>query len=118
MISGLYRIPAIRVDFDCVFTNTVPVDAIRGAGKPEANYIVGNSSGHWPARPGSMGRPYPGHRVAVIDDQGNPVAAGDTGEVALHRFGLINGKLMIILPDKNIYKTYWVTEPQSTVTFL
>jgi len=36
VISGLYRIPAIHVDFDCVFTNTVPVDAIRGAGKPEA----------------------------------------------------------------------------------
>src|SRR5206468_7155220 len=33
VISGLYRIPAIRLDFDCAFTNTVPVDAIRGAGK-------------------------------------------------------------------------------------
>src|SRR5580704_11917305 len=30
VISGLYRIPAIRIDFDCAFTNTVPVDAIRG----------------------------------------------------------------------------------------
>ncbi len=40
VISGLYRIPAIRVDFDCAFTNTVPVDAIRGAGKPEALYLL------------------------------------------------------------------------------
>ena len=40
VISGLYRIPAIRVDFDCVFTNTVPVDAIRGAGKPEALFLL------------------------------------------------------------------------------
>jgi len=54
-------------------------------GQTEMNYIVGNSHERWPARPGSMGRPYPGHRVAVIDDSGDPVAAGATGEVALHR---------------------------------
>ena len=40
VISGLYRIPTIRIDFDCAFTNTVPVDAIRGAGKPEALYLL------------------------------------------------------------------------------
>jgi carbon-monoxide dehydrogenase large subunit len=40
VISGLYRIPAIRVEFDCAFTNTVPVDAIRGAGKPEALFLL------------------------------------------------------------------------------
>ncbi|MBN9535141.1 MAG: molybdopterin-dependent oxidoreductase, partial [Alphaproteobacteria bacterium] len=40
VISGLYRIPAIRIDFDCAFSNTVPVDAIRGAGKPEALFLL------------------------------------------------------------------------------
>lgn len=40
VISGLYRIPAIRLDFDCAFTNTVPVDAIRGAGKPETLFLL------------------------------------------------------------------------------
>lgn len=40
VISGLYRIPAIRLDFDCAFTNTVPVDAMRGAGKPEALFLL------------------------------------------------------------------------------
>ena len=54
-------------------------------GQTEMNYIVGNSHEKWPARPGSMGRPYPGHRVAVIDENGEPVPAGATGEVALHR---------------------------------
>jgi carbon-monoxide dehydrogenase large subunit len=55
VISGLYRIPAIRIDFDCVFTNTVPVDAIRGAGKPEALFllerlldIAAHETGHTP----------------------------------------------------------------------
>jgi len=54
-------------------------------GQTEMNYIVGNSHERWPARPGSMGRPYPGHRVALIDENGEPVPAGATGEVALHR---------------------------------
>ena len=34
-------------------------------GQTEMNYIVGNSHALWPAKPGSMGRPYPGHRIAV-----------------------------------------------------
>ena len=38
--GGVYDIPAVSVDVRGVFTNTVPVDAYRGAGKPEANYIV------------------------------------------------------------------------------
>jgi carbon-monoxide dehydrogenase large subunit len=56
VISGLYRIPAIRIDFDCAFTNTVPVDAIRGAGKPEALFLLerlvdtaARETGHAPA---------------------------------------------------------------------
>jgi len=36
VISGLYRIPAIAVRLRCAYTTTTPVDAIRGAGKPEA----------------------------------------------------------------------------------
>ncbi|NMM37885.1 MAG: AMP-binding protein [Glaciimonas sp.] len=54
-------------------------------GQTEVNYIVGNSYLQWPAKAGSMGRPYPGHQVAVIDDDGNPVGAGTIGEVALNR---------------------------------
>jgi len=70
-------------------------------GQTEANYIVGNSAEKWPARPGSMGRPYPGHRVAVIDDDGKTVKAGDTGEVALHRLDM-HGH-----PDPVIFLGYW-----------
>ncbi len=40
MLSGLYRIPAIFANVKCVFTNTVPVDAYRGAGRPEAAYLL------------------------------------------------------------------------------
>jgi carbon-monoxide dehydrogenase large subunit len=38
--GSVYDIPAIAVDVRGAFTNTVPVDAYRGAGKPEANYIT------------------------------------------------------------------------------
>src|SRR5215813_2092833 len=38
--GGVYDIPAIHVDVRGAFTNTTPVDAYRGAGKPEANYII------------------------------------------------------------------------------
>ena len=54
-------------------------------GQTEMNYIVGNSHASWPAKPGSMGRPYPGHRIAIIDDEGNEVPRGDAGEVAINR---------------------------------
>src|SRR6185369_13114498 len=55
-------------------------------GQTEINYIVGNSHTLWPAKAGSMGRPYPGHRVAVIGDDGNVLPAGETGDVAINRY--------------------------------
>ena len=51
-------------------------------GQTEINYIVGNSHTLWPAKPGSIGRPYPGHRVACIDETGDEVPVGQLGEVA------------------------------------
>jgi len=40
MHSGVYAIPAIHVGVKGVFTNTTPVDAYRGAGRPEAAYAI------------------------------------------------------------------------------
>jgi acetyl-CoA synthetase len=64
-------------------------------GQTEINYIVGNCGAYvgvdgrvhpgWPARPGSMGRPYPGHRIAVLDEAGDEVPRCTAGDVALHR---------------------------------
>ena len=64
-------------------------------GQTEANYLVGNSSINWPIRPGSMGRPYPGHHVAVLDDDGAPLPADVLGEIALR------------LPDPVAFLGYW-----------
>ncbi len=64
-------------------------------GQTEINYIVGNCGrsvdargrvqAGWPARAGSMGRAYPGHRIAVIDDAGCELPCGEAGDVAVHR---------------------------------
>ena len=70
-------------------------------GQTEINYIMGNSTQQWPAKPGSMGRPYPGHRVTLIDDAGNEVADDETGEVAVHRCD-IHGH-----PDPVFFLGYW-----------
>ena len=51
-------------------------------GQTEFNYLVGNCSAILPPKPGSMGKPYPGHRVDVIDDQGRVVEVGQHGELA------------------------------------
>lgn len=40
MLSGCYDIPAIKEDVYGMYTNTVPVDAYRGAGRPEATFMV------------------------------------------------------------------------------
>ncbi len=40
LLSGQYEIPHIYCEVDAVYTNTVPVDAYRGAGRPEASFVV------------------------------------------------------------------------------
>lgn len=51
-------------------------------GQTEFNYLVGNCSAIMAPKPGSMGKPYPGHRVDVIDDEGKVLATGEQGELA------------------------------------
>ena len=76
-------------------------------GQTEINYVVGNCSRLWPARPGSMGRAYPGHRVAVIDEAGQECPPGTPGEVAVHRLDR-HGH-----PDPVFFLGYW-QNPQAT----
>ncbi|MFM9863195.1 MAG: xanthine dehydrogenase family protein molybdopterin-binding subunit [Micropepsaceae bacterium] len=40
LLSGQYDLPAIYAEVDAVYTNTAPVDAYRGAGRPEATYVI------------------------------------------------------------------------------
>ena len=70
-------------------------------GQTEINYIVGNSHTLWPAKPGSIGRPYPGHRVALIDDDGKEVPTGEIGEVAVNRTDIHGDR------DAVFFLDYW-----------
>ena len=40
MLSGPYTIPAVKEDVYGVYTNTTPVEAYRGAGRPEATFML------------------------------------------------------------------------------
>jgi acetyl-CoA synthetase len=73
-------------------------------GQTEINYIVGNCAVQWPPKPGSMGKGYPGHRVAVIDDSGQECPTGVPGDVALNRFD-VHGQ-----PDPIFFLGYWKNE--------
>ena len=70
-------------------------------GQTEINYVVGNCTRLWPAKPGSMGKAYPGHQVALIDEAGQLCPAGTPGEVAVNRFDL-HGQ-----PDPVFFLGYW-----------
>jgi acetyl-CoA synthetase len=73
-------------------------------GQTEINYIVGNCNRFWPSRPGSMGKGYPGHRVAVIDENSQTCKAGEIGEVAVNHLD-VHGK-----PDPVFFLGYWNNE--------
>jgi acetyl-CoA synthetase len=70
-------------------------------GQTEINYVVGNCARLWPAKPGSMGKGYPGHQVAVIDEAGQLCPPGTPGEVAVNRFD-VHGQ-----PDPVFFLGYW-----------
>jgi acetyl-CoA synthetase len=80
-------------------------------GQTEVNYIVGNCNALWPSKPGSMGMGYPGHRVAVIDDDGNECQTGMPGDVALNRFD-VHGQ-----PDPIFFLGYWKNEDATRAKF-
>jgi acetyl-CoA synthetase len=70
-------------------------------GQTECNLVVANSAGLMEVRTGSMGRPVPGHTVAVVDPEGNPLPAGQSGSIAVRR------------PDPVMFLGYW-NRPEDT----
>jgi acetyl-CoA synthetase len=65
-------------------------------GQTEANLVAGSCGAAWEARPGSLGRPYPGHDVVVLSPGGEgPAAVGEVGEIA------------VASPDPVFFLEYW-----------
>jgi acetyl-CoA synthetase len=65
------------------FRNYFNLDVRDGYGQTENTLLVGVLKG-MEIKPGSMGRPTPGNRVDIIDEDGHPVKPGETGDIAVH----------------------------------
>jgi acetyl-CoA synthetase len=64
-------------------------------GQTECNLVVGSCASIGLVQPGAIGKAIPGHVVAVIDAEGNPVKAGEIGQIAVQR------------PDPVMFLDYW-----------
>jgi acetyl-CoA synthetase len=88
-----------------------PEGAQTALGRPGGGLGAFRVNVGWPAKPGSMGKGYPGHRVAVIDEDGHECPAGVPGDVALHRFNQ-HGQ-----PDPIFFLGYWKNEASTQGKF-
>ncbi|MBE1554389.1 acyl-CoA synthetase MbcS [Sporosarcina limicola] len=66
-----------------IFDETFSIQVRDGYGQTENTLLVGTMLG-MEARPGSMGKPTPGNKVAIIDDEGNLIGTGEVGDIAVH----------------------------------
>ncbi|MGJ8572519.1 MAG: AMP-binding protein [Hoeflea sp.] len=75
-------------------------------GQTECNLVLSSSSMLGVSRGGAIGKPVPGHEVAVIDDQGNVVPDGTSGQIAVRR------------PDPVMFLGYWQNEAATQAKFI
>lgn len=75
-------------------------------GQTECNLVLSNCGAIMPTKPGSMGLPVPGHRVAVVDGEGRELPPGEVGEVAVRR------------PDPVMMLGYWKAEEATRKKFV
>jgi acetyl-CoA synthetase len=61
------------------------VEFNQGFGQTEANYFIGTCAAVEKARLEPLGKPYPGHDVAIVAPEGEVLKAGATGEIAIRR---------------------------------
>lgn len=71
-----------------------------GYGQTESTLLVANLSG-LPVRPGSMGKPFPGHDVKIIDGEGRELPPGEVGDIA------VRGR------PPSLFKEYWKDSEES-----
>ncbi|WP_127521195.1 AMP-binding protein [Mesorhizobium sp. Z1-4] len=70
-------------------------------GQTECNIVLSSCAALGVTRAGAIGLPVPGHRVAVINEDGQPVKQGETGQIAVAR------------PDPVMFLEYW-QNPEAT----
>lgn len=64
-------------------------------GQTECNLVVGNNASLFPVKAASMGRAVPGHWVGIVDERGDPLPAGEDGQIGIRR------------PDPVMFLGYW-----------
>ncbi len=74
-------------------------------GQTECNVVAGNCGSLFPVRPGSLGRPGPGHEVRIVDPAGVPVPLGEEGDIAVRR------------GDPVMFLRYWNNEAATVAKF-
>src|SRR5690606_16405384 len=75
-------------------------------GQTECNMTVSSCAEVFPAMPGAIGRPVPGHHVAIIDDTGKAMATGRTGNIAVRS------------PDPVMFLQYWNNDKATEEKYL
>ena len=75
-------------------------------GQTECNLVLGSCAGIGASRAGATGYPVPGHRVAIIDEQGKEVAPGTVGQIAVRR------------PDPVMFLGYWKDDAATAKKFV
>ena len=74
-------------------------------GQTECNLVVGNGGAMPPVRPGWMGTAVPGHTVAIVDEAGRELPAGELGSIAYRR------------PDPVMFLRYWNNDAATAAKF-
>ncbi|MFP3835742.1 AMP-binding protein, partial [Chryseobacterium sp. SIMBA_028] len=64
-------------------------------GQTECNFVISSSAAAGVSKAGAIGRPVPGHLAAVVDDKGNELPVGQTGQIGVRA------------PDPVMFLGYW-----------
>ncbi|MBE7185905.1 MAG: AMP-binding protein [Methylobacterium mesophilicum] len=75
-------------------------------GQTECNLVLGSSARLGVSKGGAIGKPIPGHEVAILDGEGRPVPRGQPGRIAVRA------------PDPVMFLGYWNDEPATREKFL
>ncbi|HEX7388209.1 MAG TPA: acyl-CoA synthetase [Castellaniella sp.] len=75
-------------------------------GQTECNMTISSCADLFPVCPGAIGKPVPGMQVAVVNDAGDVVAAGEQGHIAVHR------------PNPVQFLRYWNNESATERKFI
>lgn len=75
-------------------------------GQTECNLVIGSSGAIGMTKPGFIGKPVPGHVVAIIREDGSPCMPGEVGQIAIQR------------PDPVMFLGYWNRETATLEKFI